>query len=163
MLSGCLPGPCSLWAVHTLQGSSASFTSFVLRQVYVCVYMSVCDTMSTLYMYCVSRSSQLLYFCASFEMYLIWIFMVVFFSCHDSLKHLHEMCGVGLWIYCLMGQLPYFFEDMDVFHCHICNVGYIFYSVCVSVWGREIRSFTWHVYCSLLLCQASTGVFALMQ
>lgn len=29
------------------------------------------------------------------------------FSCHDSHKHLHESCGFGLWICCLMGELPY--------------------------------------------------------
>lgn len=29
------------------------------------------------------------------------------FSCHDSHKHLHERCGFGLWICCLMGELAY--------------------------------------------------------
>lgn len=54
-----------------------------------------------------------------------------FFHCHDSHKHLQEMSGIGLWICCLTGHLPYVFEYMDVFHiCHggcLC-IMYVFLS-----------------------------------
>lgn len=40
------------------------------------------------------------------------------FSCHDSHKHLHERCGFGLWICCLMGELPYIWHT-DAFRFDI--------------------------------------------
>lgn len=99
-------------------------------------------------------SSHFLCVCASFEMNLIWIFMAVLFSCHDSHKHLHEMSGIGLWICCLMGGNYHMFEHMDGFHFDIYDVGCLLY--CMCFWARQ-RDMQLYLRCLLQFVGRPTG------
>lgn len=137
MLTGCLPGPCSLQAVHKMQESSASFSSSLCRKVCVCHHL-FSDTLSTLYMYCVSRSSWFLYICASFEMDLIWIFMVVFSSlpvtipASTCMRCVGLVCGFTVW----WGNYHMSLNTWMCFTSHICDVGCLFI-LCVFLYEAE--------------------------
>lgn len=156
MLTGCLPGPCKLFG--KCNSILHVFSWSLLRQVctQTCDFTTITDT---------AQCSAAVLGSCMFVRHLRWTWFefswLCFFPCHDSHKHLHDMPGIGLWICCLMGQLPYVFQHMNVFH--ICDVWMSF--ICVWFWARQ-RDMQLYLTCSLQFAALSCippGVFALMQ